>query len=135
MKETQFQRAGFALRTATLLMLLGCAASPSEEPAAAAPGQPVAEAPEANETVVEFAGAAAQIAAAVTAAPPDLRAAATVRGYAADGELVLLRAGSNHLVCLADEPSDERFQVSCYHASLEPYMARLGPYIKMFGYD
>src|SRR5690606_19517789 len=26
--------------------------------------------------------------------------------------------------CLADEPGDERFHVACYHASLEPFMAR-----------
>lgn len=124
MKKTQLQRAAFALRTGTVLLLLGCAARPSEEPAAAAPGQPVAETPVVHETVVELTSAAAQIAAAVTAAPPDLRAEATVRGYAEDGELVLLRAGSNHLVCLADEPSDERFHVACYHSSLEPYMRR-----------
>ncbi|MCZ6508654.1 MAG: hypothetical protein O7A04_11500 [Acidobacteria bacterium] len=124
MNETQFEQAAVGLCTATVLVLLGCAASPSEESATAESEPPVAESPATHETVVELATAAAQIAAAVTAAPPDWRAEATVRGYAEDGELVLLRAGSNHLICLADEPSDERFQVACYHASLEPYMAR-----------
>ena len=68
--------------------------------------------------------AALQIAAAVTAAPPDLRDAAAVRGYAPDGAVVLLRRGTNGLTCLADAPGDDRFQVACYHESLEPYMAR-----------
>ncbi len=65
-----------------------------------------------------------QIAAAVAAAPEDRRAGATVLGYSASGELVRLREGENELICLADDPTDERFQVTCYHQSLEPYMAR-----------
>ncbi len=65
-----------------------------------------------------------QILAAVQAAPADRRDAATVLGYDENGELGTLRDGSNDLVCLADDPSDERFQVACYHESLEPFMAR-----------
>jgi hypothetical protein len=38
--------------------------------------------------------------------------------------LVTLREGSNELICLADDPTDDRFSVACYHESLEPYMAR-----------
>ena len=124
MNKIQVQRAAVALCTGTVLVLLGCAASPSEEVAAADPEKPGAETVATDETVIELASAAVQIAAAVTAAPPDLRGEATVRGYAEDGRLVLLRAGSNQLICLADAPGDERFQVACYHASLEPYMAR-----------
>ena len=65
-----------------------------------------------------------QIAAAVSAAPEELRAAATVLGYDADGALVRIREGSNDMTCLADDPSDDRFHVACYHASLEPFMER-----------
>jgi hypothetical protein len=99
------------------LGLTACAAQPPEEPAVSTPQEPA-------ESVVELADAAAQIAAAVTAAPSDLRDEAAVRGYDAAGDLVLLRAGTNELVCLADTPGDERFQVACYHSALEPYMAR-----------
>jgi hypothetical protein len=65
-----------------------------------------------------------QIAAAVQAAPEDRRAAAAVLGYDPTGQLVTLRAGTNDLVCLADDPRDEAFSVACYHKDLEPFMAR-----------
>ena len=65
-----------------------------------------------------------QIAAAVQAAPEDLRAGATVLGYGTDGKLGVLREGSNELHCLADTPGDEGFSVACYHKDLEPFMAR-----------
>jgi hypothetical protein len=65
-----------------------------------------------------------QIAAALQAAPENLRADATVLGYDASGNLATLRQGTNDLVCLADNPSDDGFSVACYHESLEPYMAR-----------
>jgi hypothetical protein len=65
-----------------------------------------------------------QIAAAVQAAPKALRNGAAVLGFDAAGSLVILRAGENHLVCIADDPSNQGFSVACYHKSLEPYMAR-----------
>lgn len=65
-----------------------------------------------------------QIAAALQAAPEDRRAGAQVLGYDAAGQLALLRPGTNDLICLADKPSDEKFSVACYHASLEPFMKR-----------
>jgi len=65
-----------------------------------------------------------QIAAAVLAAPAERRDGATVLGYDTDGKVVELRAGSNDLVCLADNPADESFSVACYHRALEPYMRR-----------
>jgi hypothetical protein len=68
--------------------------------------------------------AADQIAAAVLAAPADLRDAATVLGYDPEGHLITLREGSNEIICLADEPGDDRFHVACYHRDLEPFMAR-----------
>ena len=65
-----------------------------------------------------------QIAAAVTPLPEPLRKGAKVLGYDSTGKLVTLRSGTNEMVCLADNPSNKRFHVSCYHKSLEPFMAR-----------
>lgn len=64
------------------------------------------------------------IGAAVLAAPPSLRDGAEVRAVGADQELTVLRAGSNGIICLADLAADEAFAASCYHAALEPFMAR-----------
>jgi hypothetical protein len=63
-----------------------------------------------------------QIAGAVSAAPEALRAAATVIGYSNYHRLATLREGTNDMVCLADDPSDTRWHVACYHKDLEPFM-------------
>ncbi len=65
-----------------------------------------------------------QIASATLAAPKERRAAATVLGYNAKGEVVTLRKGINDLVCLADDPAVKAISVACYHKDLEPWMAR-----------
>jgi len=65
-----------------------------------------------------------QIAGAVLAAPPDLREGAAILGYSPQGDLVRLREGKNELICLANDSSNNRFSVACYHRDLEPYMAR-----------
>ena len=65
-----------------------------------------------------------QIAAAVLAAPKELRHDATVLGYSADGKLTTLRKGTGPMVCLASNPGEKQFHVACYHQSLEPFMAR-----------
>lgn len=65
-----------------------------------------------------------QIAAAIMAAPEERRAEAGVLGYDAAGKVVTLRAGSNDLLCLADNPAEDAFSVACYHKDLEPFMAR-----------
>jgi hypothetical protein len=65
-----------------------------------------------------------QIAAAVLAAPADLREGAAVLGYNPQGELVKLREGKNELICLGNDPGKTTFSVACYHKDLEPYMAR-----------
>jgi len=67
---------------------------------------------------------AQQIAAAVSAAPAELRAGATVLGYDASKKLVKLRDGTGDMVCLANNPDGEQFHVACYHKLLEPFMAR-----------
>lgn len=66
----------------------------------------------------------AQIAAAVLAAPAELREGAAVLGYDAKGDLVTLREGKNELICLASDPTKSAISVACYHKELEPYMAR-----------
>ncbi|HUF64767.1 MAG TPA: hypothetical protein VMM17_02210 [Gemmatimonadaceae bacterium] len=75
-------------------------------------------------TTVSIPTAGEQIALAVQAAPPAFREGAAVLGYRADGQLVRLRAGSNGIICLADDPKEVNFHASCYHRSLEPFMAR-----------
>ena len=65
-----------------------------------------------------------QIKTAVLAAPEGLREKALVYGYSEKGEFVVLREGSNEMVCLADDPTQAGLNVSCYHKDLEPFMAR-----------
>ena len=65
-----------------------------------------------------------QIKLAILAAPMEKRDSCTVYGYNADKELVLLRQGTNELICLADNPNDSSFSVSCYFKELEPFMQR-----------
>jgi hypothetical protein len=73
--------------------------------------------------VAAQAPAAALVAGAVAAAPDSLRAGATVLA-SEEGKTRVVRKGSNGLVCLADEPGNDRFQTACYQESLEPFMAR-----------
>ena len=73
---------------------------------------------------VEVASPEDQIASAILAAPKERRAAATVLGYNAKGEVVTLRKGTNDMVCLADDPNTKGVSVACYHKDLEPFMAR-----------
>lgn len=65
------------------------------------------------------------IASAVLAAPAELRADAEVRGWTPAGDdLVILRPGTNDIICLADRPDLEGFAAACYHDTLEPFMER-----------
>jgi hypothetical protein len=67
-----------------------------------------------------------QIAAAVLPLPEAMRADARVLGYAPDGRLVVLRPGpdTGTMTCLISRPGAPRFQLACYHNSMEGYMAR-----------
>lgn len=65
-----------------------------------------------------------QIKNAVMAAPEELRENATVMGYSPGGEFVILRKGSNGMICLADDPAQKGFSVACYHQDLDAFMAR-----------
>ncbi|MFW6084688.1 MAG: hypothetical protein ACODAA_05690 [Gemmatimonadota bacterium] len=71
--------------------------------------------------------AADQVARAVLAAPESLRDGATVLGYGGEPRegdpLTTLREGDNGIICLADDPADDRFHVACYHESMDEYMA------------
>ncbi len=65
-----------------------------------------------------------QIKTAELAAPEDHRSGVMVYGYDSDGKLVVLREGTNNLICLADDPNKPGISVSCYSKKLEPFMAR-----------
>jgi hypothetical protein len=65
-----------------------------------------------------------QIAAAVLALPKEMRDGAGVMGYRTVGKLESLRAVKNGMLCLADDPAEEGFHVSCYADTMEPFMAR-----------
>lgn len=64
-----------------------------------------------------------QLAAAVLPLPEQLRAGVRILGYDSNGKFVTLQEGKG-MVCLAQYPKEQRFHVSCYHESLEPFMAR-----------
>jgi hypothetical protein len=66
-----------------------------------------------------------QIAAAVLPLPDSMRAGAEVLGYkTAGGPLVEIRAGTNNMICLTDNPDIPGYAANCYHKSLEPFMRR-----------
>ena len=65
-----------------------------------------------------------QVKTATLPAPDEAKDGAMVYGYDAKGKLVVLREGSNNLVCIADNPSKKGISVSCYSRKLEPFMAR-----------
>ena len=65
-----------------------------------------------------------QIKSAVLAAPEGKRDSCTVYGYSQDKKFILLRQGTNELICLADDPDDPGFSVACYVTELEPFMKR-----------
>lgn len=65
-----------------------------------------------------------QIKTALLAAPSDKREGAMVYGYSSDGKLIVLRTGTNDMICLADNPKQRGIQVSCYYYKLDAFMAR-----------
>ena len=73
---------------------------------------------------IELPAAAIQIKSALLAAPMEKRDSCTVYGYSADKKLILLRQGTNELICLADNPDEPDFSVACYVKELEPFMQR-----------
>jgi hypothetical protein len=73
-----------------------------------------------------------QIQTALLAAPADKREKASIYGYNDKGEFILLRKGTNEMICLADDPKIPGLSVACYHQDLEPFMKR-GRDLKMEG--
>ncbi len=65
-----------------------------------------------------------QIKSALLSAPADKKDSATIYGYSANKEFILLRTGSNEFICLADDPNQPEFSVACYHRDLDPFMQR-----------
>ena len=61
---------------------------------------------------------------AMLAAPDDLREEATIYGYGDEGNLIVLRQGSNEMICIGDDPNSRGVNIACYHRDLEPFMAR-----------
>lgn len=78
----------------------------------------------AQETKIDILPPEIQIKTAVLPVPEKERDAAMVYGYDGDGELVVLRKGTNNLVCIADNPSKKGINVACYSKKMEPFMAR-----------
>src|SRR5258705_2527168 len=68
--------------------------------------------------------AAIQIKSALLSAPKEKRDSCTVYGYSHDKQFILLRQGTNELICLADNPDEPDFSVACYAKELEPFMKR-----------
>ena len=64
-----------------------------------------------------------QIKTALLAAPIEKRDSCTVYGYSAD-TLILLRKGTNEMICIGDDPKSPDFSVACYVSELEPFMQR-----------
>jgi hypothetical protein len=85
---------------------------------ALSPATPLAQ------TTLKVPSATQQISSAVLALPKELRDDATVLGYSPEGRFGTLRKGSNDMICLASDPAVADFHVSCYHRSMEPFMAR-----------
>lgn len=67
---------------------------------------------------------AIQIKTATLPAPEADKEHAMIYGYNASGELVVLRDGTNNLVCIADDPKKEGISVACYSKALDPFMKR-----------
>jgi hypothetical protein len=65
-----------------------------------------------------------QIKTAIMAAPEDKREGALVYGYDTNGNFVVLRNGTNEMICITDDPNSPGFSVSSYHKDLEPFMVR-----------
>ncbi|MGD1946156.1 MAG: hypothetical protein ACFB0A_07855 [Croceivirga sp.] len=65
-----------------------------------------------------------QIKTALMAVPKDYQEGATVYGYAANGDFVTLREGTNDYIALADDPRDNKFSTAAYHKELDGFMAR-----------
>lgn len=78
----------------------------------------------AQKSVKEILPSDIQIKTAVLPLSEEDKAGAMVYGYDSSGELIVLRKGTNNLVCIADNPEKDGINVSCYFSQLDPFMAR-----------
>lgn len=111
------------LPAAVLLATLLPGAAVAQAPAAAQPasgGRAPAKAP----AEIIYPSVERQVSGAVLPLPEAMRAGATVLGRRGAGPMVVLREGTNGMICLADDPSDVRFHTACYQQAMEPFMAR-----------
>ena len=65
-----------------------------------------------------------QIQQAMLALPEEFRDGAMVLGYKGASELSVIREGNNAMICLADDPQKDGFNVVGYHKDLDPFMKR-----------
>lgn len=78
-------------------------------------------------SVLAFIAAAATvlpIESATLPLPAALRASAIIVALDKSGSVTTLREGTGKMVCLADRPGDEEFDVRCYHRDFVPYLYR-----------
>ncbi|MGH7586726.1 MAG: hypothetical protein ACREMH_10795 [Gemmatimonadales bacterium] len=113
------------LAAATLLATLIHGTAAAQAPASAPPVSGArAPAPAKSPAVVVFPSAERQVSGALLPLPEAMRAGATVLGWRGAGPMVVLREGTNGMICLADDPSDVRFHAACYQQSMDAFMAR-----------
>ena len=64
------------------------------------------------------------VAGALLPLPEQLRGAATVVQLDAESRPIVLRKGTNGMVCITDKPNDDRFDVRCYKDTFIPVVYR-----------
>jgi hypothetical protein len=74
--------------------------------------------------IAQVPSAEVQIKGALLAAPTASKEGAQVYGYDEKSEFVVIRKGTNEMVCIADDPKQDGFNASCYHKDLDPFMER-----------
>ncbi len=77
-----------------------------------------------QEKKAEILPAEIQIKTATFPVPDADKDGAMVYGFESSGNLIVLREGTNNLVCIGDDPFKEGISVACYSKELEPFMKR-----------
>lgn len=75
-----------------------------------------------------------QIEEALSALPESMRDDVAVHGFDEAGEPAVLREGSSHIACRADDPNVRAWAVTCYPESLEAFVTR-GEALRKAGED
>jgi hypothetical protein len=111
---------------AVILFSLGCNSKNQTTPANSDTSAIVKATPTSHHEELPFKpdvpDAAMQIKLALLAAPAEKRDSSTVYGYDENNDVVILKKGTNELICLADNPKEPNFSVACYNKNLEPLM-------------